>query len=210
MYFGEDCLPESLKHVRGSRFLIVTDEPLVRLGYVDRLTELLHKRGTQYEVFDAVEGDPSIATAMLGVQRMREYTPDTLIAVGGGSPIDCAKIMKLMYLHPDISFERMRVVFLDITKRAVHFPSASIDAFQMPLVAIPTTSGTGAEITPFAVIRDGATGRKYPLADYCMTPQIAIIDPVRTHIAAGCSLYAPRCLHTRCPSRWWHSPATIA
>ena len=112
MFFGEDCLEEALKKVRGQRFLIVTDEPLVRLGYVDRLGDLLRKRGAHFEVFDSVEADPSVATALNGVQRMRAFKPDAVIAFGGGSPIDCAKVMKLMYLHPDLSFERARVVFM--------------------------------------------------------------------------------------------------
>jgi acetaldehyde dehydrogenase/alcohol dehydrogenase len=179
MFFSEHCLPEAVKHIRGQKALVVTDEPLVRLGYVDQLTDLLRARGMNVEVFDNVEPDPTIETAALGVQRMRAFKPDVMIAFGGGSPIDCAKVMKLMYLHPDMAFDKMRAVFMDITKRVLHFPEAAADAHALPLVAIPTTSGTGAEVTPFAVIRDGKTGRKYPLADYCMTPQTAICDPVR-------------------------------
>jgi acetaldehyde dehydrogenase/alcohol dehydrogenase len=178
LFFGEDCLPEAFKHLKGERALIVTDEPLVRLGYVDRVHDLLRKRGFRVEVFDSVEPDPTIESALQGVSRMRAFKPDVIVAFGGGSPIDCAKVMKLLFLHPEMSFEKLRMVFMDITKRVMRFPDASVDAFALPLVAIPTTSGTGAEVTPFAVIRDGATGKKYPLADYAMTPQTAIIDPV--------------------------------
>jgi acetaldehyde dehydrogenase/alcohol dehydrogenase len=177
LFFSENCLPEAMKHVHCKRALVVTDEPLVRLGLAEHVTSLLRATGAAVEVFDSVEPDPSVQTAMRGVERMRAFRPDCIVAFGGGSPIDCAKVMKLMHLHPTLAFEDLRLVFMDITKRLVRMADAQTDAHALPLVVVPTTSGTGSEVTPFAVIRDARTGRKYPLADYCMTPQMAVCDP---------------------------------
>lgn len=129
------------------------------------------------QIIDDVEPEPSVATVDRGAELMRSFQPDTIIALGGGSAMDAAKVMWLRYEHPDVVFEDMREKFFDIRKRAFAFPSLGERA---RLVCVPTTSGTGAEVTPFAVITDHRTGKKYPLADYALTPSVAIVDPVLT------------------------------
>src|SRR5690606_34585519 len=129
------------------------------------------------QVIDAVEPEPSVGTVNRGAESMRDFEPDTIIALGGGSPMDAAKVMWLRYEHPEIIFADMREKFFDVRKRAFKFPTLGERA---KLVCIPTTSGTGAEVTPFAVITDDKTGIKYPLADYALTPTVAIIDPELT------------------------------
>ncbi|MFD8994252.1 bifunctional acetaldehyde-CoA/alcohol dehydrogenase [Streptomyces abikoensis] len=161
------------------RVTVVTDATMTRLGYVDRITRvLLHRvEPVTIQVIDNVEPEPSIDSVRHGARLMREFKPDTIIALGGGSPMDAAKVMWLLYEQPDIDFSDMRQKFSDIRKRAFRFPELGERA---RLVCIPTTSGTGAEVTPFAVISDPSTGRKYPLADYALTPSVAIIDPLLT------------------------------
>lgn len=158
------------------RVTIVTDHNMTRLGYVDKIRDVLKRRSNEVmvQVFDDVEPEPSVGTVHRGAQVMREFKPDTIIALGGGSPMDAAKVMWLLYEHPEVNFSDLREKYLDVRKRAFKFPTLGDLA---KLVCIPTTSGTGAEITPFAVIGDPETGFKYPLADYALTPTVAIVDP---------------------------------
>ena len=158
------------------RAFIVTDEGMVKLGYVDKILYHLRKRN-QYvhsEIFDEVEPDPSFDTIMKGVEVMNNFKPDVIIALGGGSPIDAAKGMWLFYEHPDADPEGLKLKFMDIRKRTYKFPKLGI---KCKMVAIPTTSGTGSEVTSFAVITDKKQNKKYPLADYELTPDVAIVDP---------------------------------
>ncbi|MEV6407037.1 bifunctional acetaldehyde-CoA/alcohol dehydrogenase [Streptomyces bobili] len=161
------------------RVTIVTDGTMTRLGFVDRITRVLQRRRdpVTLQIIDNVEPEPSIDSVQRGARLMREFRPDTIIALGGGSPMDAAKVMWLLYEQPDIDFADMRQKFSDIRKRAFRFPTLGTLAH---LVCVPTTSGTGAEVTPFAVISDPATGKKYPLADYALTPSVAIVDPLLT------------------------------
>ncbi|WP_240135673.1 bifunctional acetaldehyde-CoA/alcohol dehydrogenase [Streptomyces sp. MUM 178J] len=161
------------------RVTIVTDATMTRLGFVDRVDRVLKRRAepVTLQIIDNVEPEPSIDSVQHGAHLMRDFRPDTIIALGGGSPMDAAKVMWLLYEHPDIDFADMRHKFSDIRKRAFRFPTLGARA---RLVCVPTTSGTGAEVTPFAVISDPATGRKYPLADYALTPSVAIVDPLLT------------------------------
>ncbi|MEU5321137.1 bifunctional acetaldehyde-CoA/alcohol dehydrogenase [Streptomyces sp. NPDC021056] len=161
------------------RVTIVTDATMTRLGFVDRVSRVLQRRPepVTLQIIDNVEPEPSISSVQRGARLMRDFRPDTIIALGGGSPMDAAKVMWLLYEHPDIDFADMRQKFSDIRKRAFRFPVLGERA---RLVCIPTTSGTGAEVTPFAVISDPATGKKYPLADYALTPSVAIVDPLLT------------------------------
>jgi acetaldehyde dehydrogenase/alcohol dehydrogenase len=161
------------------RVTVVTDESMVRLGFVDRLNRVLQRRPNQValQIIDDVEPEPRMKTVDRGASLMRSFKPDTIIALGGGSAMDAAKVMWLKYEHPEVNFDDMREKFFDIRKRAFAFPPLGERA---KLVCIPTTSGTGAEVTPFAVITDHRSGKKYPLADYALTPTVAIIDPVLT------------------------------
>lgn len=168
---------EDMPDVR--RVTIVTDETMTRLGFVDKILDVLARRSEKValQILDQIEPEPSIRTVDRGAERMREFNPDTIIALGGGSPMDAAKVMWLRYEHPEVVFADMREKFFDVRKRAFKFPTLGDKA---KLVCIPTTSGTGAEVTPFAVITDQDTGVKYPLADYALTPTVAIIDPALT------------------------------
>ena len=158
------------------RAFIVTDEGMVKLGYVDKILYHLRKR-QQYvhsEIFSDVESDPSFDTIKKGVKMMEAFKPDVIIAIGGGSPIDAAKGMWLFYEHPDADIEGLKLKFMDIRKRTYKFPKLGE---KCKMVAIPTTSGTGSEVTSFAVITDKKLNKKYPLADYELTPDVAIVDP---------------------------------
>ncbi|WP_432901067.1 bifunctional acetaldehyde-CoA/alcohol dehydrogenase [Micromonospora matsumotoense] len=161
------------------RVTVVTDATMTRLGFVDRINRVLQRRPEKIalQIIDDVEPEPSVATVDRGAALMRAFRPDTIVALGGGSAMDAAKVMWLRYEHPDVVFDDMREKFFDIRKRAFTFPTLGALA---RLVCIPTTSGTGAEVTPFAVITDHRTGKKYPLADYALTPTVAIVDPVLT------------------------------
>ena len=159
-----------------TRAFIVTDPGMVKLGYVDKILYHLRKR-TDYvhsEIFSEVEPDPSFDTINKGVEMMNNFNPDVIIAIGGGSAIDAAKGMWLFYEHPDADVEGMKLKFMDIRKRTYKFPKLGEKA---KMVCIPTTSGTGSEVTSFAVITDKNINKKYPLADYELTPDIAIVDP---------------------------------
>ncbi|MFI2753524.1 bifunctional acetaldehyde-CoA/alcohol dehydrogenase [Cellulomonas sp. P22] len=161
------------------RVTIVTDSTMTTLGFVDRIIEVLNRRPNKIalQIIDQVEPEPSVRTVQAGAAQMRHFRPDTIIALGGGSPMDAAKVMWLLYEHPEIVFSDLKQKFFDVRKRAFKFPVLGELA---KLVCIPTTSGTGAEVTPFAVISDPDAGKKYPLADYALTPTVAIIDPVLT------------------------------
>jgi acetaldehyde dehydrogenase / alcohol dehydrogenase len=161
------------------RVTIVTDATMTDLGFVDRVIDVLDRRANTValQIIDQVEPEPSVRTVQAGAAQMRHFKPDTIIALGGGSPMDAAKVMWLLYEHPDIVFSDLKQKFFDVRKRAFTFPVLGELA---KLVCIPTTSGTGAEVTPFAVITDPDAGKKYPLADYALTPTVAIIDPTLT------------------------------
>ena len=176
IYFEHNSIQYLEKMPNITRAFIVTDPGMVSLGYVDKILYYLRKRTEHVhcEIFSDVEPDPSIETVKRGAQMMDEFKPDVIIALGGGSAMDAAKGMWLFYEHPDVDFNLLRLRFLDIRKRAFKFPKMGNKA---QLVAIPTTSGTGSEVTSFAVISDKKNNMKYPLADYELTPNIAIIDP---------------------------------
>ena len=159
-----------------TRAFIVTDPSMVSLGYIDKVLYHLRKRNeyVHSEIFSEVESDPSFETINKGVKMMNEFKPDVIIAVGGGSPIDAAKGMWLFYEHPEADVEGLKLKFMDIRKRTYKFPKLGTKA---KMVAIPTTSGTGSEVTSFAVITDKKINKKYPLADYELTPDVAIVDP---------------------------------
>ncbi len=177
IYFEEDSIQYLEKMPDISRAFIVTDPMMVKLGNVDKILYYLRKR-SEYchsEIYSDVEPDPSVECIMRGVEAMKAFQPDVIIAIGGGSAIDAAKGMWLFYEHPDTSFDGLRLRFLDIRKRTFSFPKLGT---KTKLVAIPTTSGTGSEVTSFSVITDKNNGNiKYPLADYELTPDVAIIDP---------------------------------
>ncbi|MFD7093447.1 bifunctional acetaldehyde-CoA/alcohol dehydrogenase [Streptomyces xanthophaeus] len=159
------------------RVSIVTDKTMVALGFVQKVTDILQARegSVAVQVIDSVEPNPELSTVQAGAALMREFRPDTIIGLGGGSPMDAAKIMWLMYERPEVEFADTKEKFFDVRKRAYTFPPLGEKA---KMVAIPTTSGTGSEVTPFAVISDPAAAQKYPLADYALTPDVAIVDPV--------------------------------
>ena len=158
------------------RAFIVTDPGMIKLGYVDRILYHIRKREhhVHCEIFSDVEADPSFETVTKGLELMNSFKPDVIIALGGGSSIDAAKGMWLFYEHPDSDPEGLKLKFMDIRKRTYKFPKLGIKA---KMVAIPTTSGTGSEVTSFAVLTDKKNNKKYPLADYELTPDVAIIDP---------------------------------
>ena len=176
IYFEAGSIAYLEKMPNIERAFIVTDEGMVKLGYVDKI--LYHLRNRQQyvhsEIFSEVESDPSFDTIMKGVETMKNFKPDVIIALGGGSPIDAAKGMWLFYEHPEADPEGLKLKFMDIRKRTYKFPKLGT---KCQMVAIPTTSGTGSEVTSFAVITDKEKNKKYPLADYELTPDVAIVDP---------------------------------
>jgi len=175
VYFKYGCLPVALGDLAGKhRAFIVTDKPLYDLGVTVKIEGVLEQMGIKYDVFYDVEPDPSLSTVNRGLALLNKFNPDVIISVGGGSPMDAAKIMWLLYEHPEVEFEGIATRFMDIRKRVYDLPPLGTKAM---MVAIPTTSGTGSEVTPFAVVTDDKTGIKYPLADYALTPNIAIVDP---------------------------------
>lgn len=175
IYFKSGCLPVALRELATKeRAFIITDKPLYELGMTTPVTEVLDEIGVKYDIFCDVEPDPSLGTVNRALSQMRSFNPDVIIALGGGSPMDAAKIAWLLYEHPEIEFEGLAMRFMDIRKRVYTLPPLGEKA---TMVAIPTTSGTGSEVTPFAVVTDEQTGIKYPLADYALTPSMAICDP---------------------------------
>ncbi|SHH32233.1 acetaldehyde dehydrogenase [Caloranaerobacter azorensis DSM 13643] len=176
IYFKYGCLAMALKELKDmnkKKAFIVTDKVLYNLGFVDKITKVLEEIQIDFKVFFDVEPDPTLAIAKKGAEEMRSFEPDTIIALGGGSPMDAAKIMWVMYEHPEVRFEDLAMRFMDIRKRVFRFPKMGEKAM---MVAIPTSAGTGSEVTPFAVITDERTQIKYPLADYELTPDMAIVD----------------------------------
>ena len=174
--------PNAIKYLRDmygiEKAVIVCDKVMEQLGIVDKVIDQLRARANRvtFRIIDYVEPEPSVEIVERGAEMMREeFEPDTIIAVGGGSPMDAAKIMWLLYEHPEIAFSDVREKFFDIRKRAFKIPPLGKKA---KLVCIPTSSGTGSEVTPFAVISDHKTGYKYPITDYALTPSVAIVDPV--------------------------------
>lgn len=177
VYIKKGCLPvaiSELKNVLGKkRAFIVTDKFLYSNGYTKALTDKLDEMGIMHTTFYNVEPDPTLACARDGAAQMASFNPDVIIALGGGSAMDAAKIMWVLYEHPNADFMDMAMRFVDIRKRVYTFPKMGEKAY---FIAIPTTAGTGSEVTPFAVITDEKTGIKYPLADYELLPDMAIVD----------------------------------
>ena len=178
VYFKRGCLGVALKELghqvyNKKKAFIVTDGFLYQSGFTKKITSILDEMGISHSTFFNVTPDPTLACANEGLKQMRDFQPDVIIAVGGGSPMDAAKIMWVMYEHPEVDFQGMAMRFIDIRKRVYTFPHMGDKAL---FVAIPTTAGTGSEVTPFAVITDEQTGTKYPLADYELMPDMAIID----------------------------------
>ena len=177
IYIKKGCLPvalDELKTVRGAKkAFIVTDTFLYQNGYTKPITDKLDAMGIQHATFFNVQPDPTLANATEGAAQMRAFQPDTIIALGGGSAMDAAKIMWVLYEHPEADFMDMAMRFIDIRKRVYTFPKMGEKAY---FIAVPTSAGTGSEVTPFAVITDEKTGVKYPLADYELLPNMAIID----------------------------------
>ena len=177
IYIKKGCLPvalDELRTVRGAkRAFIVTDTFLYQNGYTKPITDKLDEMGIQHATFFNVQPDPTLANATEGAAQMRAFQPDTIIALGGGSAMDAAKIMWVLYEHPEADFMDMAMRFIDIRKRVYTFPKMGEKAY---FIAIPTSAGTGSEVTPFAVITDEKSGVKYPLADYELLPNMAIID----------------------------------
>ncbi|MBU3101062.1 MULTISPECIES: bifunctional acetaldehyde-CoA/alcohol dehydrogenase [Clostridium] len=176
VYFKYGCIEKAIQELKvlgKKKVFIVTDQILVDLGIVHRATRVLTELGIEFKVFSDVLPDPTLATARAGVEQLNGFKPDTIMSIGGGSPIDAAKIMWVLYEHPEVKFEDLAMRFMDIRKRVYTFPVMGSKCY---MVAVPTTAGTGSEVTPFAVITDEKTGAKYPLADYELLPNMAIID----------------------------------
>lgn len=177
VYIKRGCLPvalEELKQVLGKKkVFIVTDSFLFENGYTKPITDKLDEMGIIHTTFSNVAPDPTLACAIEGTKAMNEFKPDCIIAVGGGSAMDAGKIMWVMYEHPEVDFMDMAMRFMDIRKRVYTFPKMGEKAY---FIAVPTSAGTGSEVTPFAVITDEKTGTKYPLADYELMPKMAIVD----------------------------------
>ena len=175
-YFKYGCLPVALAELGEmgkKKAFIVTDKVLFEMGYTNKVTEVLEAQGIQYKIFSDVEPDPTLRCARAGAAEMTNFQPDVVISLGGGSAMDAAKIMWVMYEHPEVNFHDLAMTFMDIRKRIYKFPTMGQKAM---MVAIATSAGTGSEVTPFAVITDEQTGVKYPLADYELTPDMAIVD----------------------------------
>lgn len=177
IYIKRGCLPEALDELKAvnprKRAFIVTDRFLYENGYTKPITDKLNEIGISYTVFSEVEPDPTLNIAKKGAEQMTNFAPDVIIAVGGGSAMDAAKIMWVLYEHPDADFTDMAMRFSDIRKRIYTFPKIGEKTY---FIAVPTSAGTGSEVTPFAVITDSDTGIKYPLADYELMPNMAIVD----------------------------------
>ena len=177
VYIKKGCLPVALQELKTvmnkKKVFIVTDKFLYSNGYTKAITDKLDELGIKHTTFYDVAPDPSLASATEGAEAMRSFEPDCIIAVGGGSAMDAGKIMWVMYEHPEVNFLDMAMRFCDIRKRIYTFPKMGEKAY---FIAVPTSAGTGSEVTPFAVITDQRTGVKYPLADYELLPKMAIVD----------------------------------
>ena len=177
VYFKKGCLPVALRELKTvmdkKKCFIVTDQFLYENGYTKCVTDQLDEMGIKHATFFDVAPDPTLACALEGTKQMTAFAPDVIIAIGGGSAMDAAKIMWVLYEHPEADFMDMAMRFIDIRKRVYTFPKMGEKAY---FIAVPTSSGTGSEVTPFAVITDERTGTKYPLADYELMPNMAIVD----------------------------------
>lgn len=177
VYLKKGCMPVALDELgtimKKKKAFIVTDTFLYKNGYVKAVEDKLDEMGIQHTCFYEVAPDPTLQCARQGVEQMCAFEPDTIIALGGGSAMDAAKIMWVLYEHPEANFEDMAMDFMDIRKRVYTFPKMGEKAY---FVAIPTSSGTGSEVTPFAIITDADTGVKWPIADYELLPNMAIVD----------------------------------
>lgn len=177
VYIKRGCLPVALEELKNvmdkKKVFIVTDTFLFENGYTKPITDKLDELGIAHTTFSNVAPDPTLACAIEGTKAMNEFKPDAIIAVGGGSAMDAGKIMWVMYEHPEVDFLDMAMRFMDIRKRVYTFPKMGEKAY---FIAVPTSAGTGSEVTPFAVITDEKTGTKYPLADYELLPKMAIVD----------------------------------
>ena len=171
VYFKKGCLPVALEELRDvmdkKKVFIVTDSFLFQNGYTKPITDKLDQLGIVHQTFSDVAPDPTLNSAKKGADFMRSFGPDCIIAIGGGSAMDAAKIMWVLYEHPEVDFYDMAMLFMDIRKRVYTFPKMGEKAY---FIAVPTSAGTGSEVTPFAVITDEVTGNKYPLADYALLP----------------------------------------
>lgn len=183
----------SIQYLRSAKDLqkvfIVTDHSMVELGFLNKIIDelMLRRNPITYQLFAEVEPDPDIKTVRKGVELMNSFKPDTIIALGGGSSMDAAKAMWIFYEHPEVNFDDLKQKFMDIRKRAFKYPELGRKS---KLICIPTTSGTGSEVSPFAVISDKENLKKYPLTDYSLTPSIAIIDPeFTTNLPARSTAY---------------------
>lgn len=178
VYIKKGCLPVALKELKEvmgkKRAFVVTDSFMFKSGFTKHITDRLEEMGITYTIFSDVEPDPSLKSAQMGAEVMRKFEPDVIIAMGGGSAMDAGKIMWVLYEHPEADFQDMAMRFIDIRKRVYTFPKMGEKAY---FIAVPTSAGTGSEVTPFAVITDQETGVKYPLADYQLMPNMAIVDP---------------------------------
>lgn len=177
VYFKKGCLPVALKELKEvynkKKVFVVTDRMLAKLGMAKCITDRLEEMDITYSLFNDIDPDPTLASAQKGAALMAGFEPDAIIALGGGSAMDAAKIMWVLYEHPEADFMDMAMRFMDIRKRVYTFPKMGEKAM---FIAVPTSSGTGSEVTPFAVITDEKSGIKYPLADYELMPNMAIID----------------------------------
>ena len=177
VYFKKGCLPVALDELKNyyhkTKAFIVTDTFLYQNGHTRPITDKLDEMGIPYDCFFEVTPDPTLQCAQRGLEQLKAFGPDVIIALGGGSAMDCAKIMWMMYEHPECAFEDLAMDFMDIRKRVYTFPKMGEKAM---MVSIPTSSGTGSEVTPFAIITDATTGTKWPIADYELLPDMAIID----------------------------------
>ncbi len=177
LYFKGGCLPEAIRELKteynAKRVMVVTDSFLAKSGAINAVTSRLRELGLAFQVFADVEPDPTLSSARAGARAFEAFEPDAIIAFGGGSAMDAAKIMWVLYEHPDADFADMTMRFSDIRKRIYSYPKMGTKAIFM---AVPTSSGTGSEVTPFAVITEEETGIKYPLADYALMPTMAVVD----------------------------------
>lgn len=177
IYIKRGCLPQALEELKfvfdKKKVFIVTDQFLFENGYTKGITDKLNELGIEHSTFSNVAPDPTLECAKEGAKIMSEFKPDAIIALGGGSAMDAAKIMWVLYEHPEVDFMDMAMRFMDIRKRVYDFPKMGEKAY---FIAVPTSAGTGSEVTPFAVITDETTGIKYPLADYELMPKMAIVD----------------------------------
>ena len=175
IYFKPGCVVQALAELKGrKKAFLVTDKTMESIGHVSRIEKILEDLGIQVQVYSNVRPDPDLSNVHEALEMVKNFQPDVFISLGGGSPMDAAKIIWLMYEQPELKFDDIAMRFMDIRKRICTFPKLGNKAI---MVAIPTTSGTGSEVTPFTVITDDSTGQKFPITDYALTPDMAVIDP---------------------------------